>query len=299
MHASNALIGTRRAFPTRIGSQCPSLAVDISLDLRPNMRHGGGHSACSGICPRGPSAPHPQPDRIATGLQEASDIVGIVKNLLRVVGDCWSEHIGADFLSVDIQLCVTGDIDGDKCVLGHGGEVERFPHPRREIQVFTRKTDPLSNPTRRCRRIGRLEDPHTPKRRLAPCSDCLFFRFPVCAFQFFFPHAHLPVAKHTRGERLSLIIDMSALIRDHLAAVPQVARVLLQQIRRTRDEDLVSGLFDSSFRFQVSRFPFPTQPRLRGIDCERIHTKFAAKFSHLGSVVGSGIGGQQKASGEA
>ena len=233
------------------------------------MRQGGSHFIGSRIRPGRHPPPHPQPDGVATGLEQAGDIVGVVKNLLRVVGDRRREHIGADFLPIDVKLRVTGDIDSHKRTRRHGGEVERLPHPRRDVQVFVIVADPLPTPVRR------LEDSHSPKSRGAP------FRGLLLAVSVSRPRLHFPVANHARGERFSLVIDVDAAVGGHLAAVPEIALILGEDFRRRGHENLVSRLPNSSFRFPVSHFQFPTQPRLCGIDGQRVHTEFAAEVLHL------------------
>ena len=219
-HASSALIGTRRAFPTRIGSQCPRLAVDFRLDLRAHMWQGRGDLNGCRIRPGRHPPPHPQPDGVATGLQKLGDIVGVVKNLLRVVGDRRRQHIGADFLPIDVKLRVTGDIDSHKRTRRHGGEVERLPQPRRGVQVGVIMADPLSEPT-----CG-LESSHPPKSQRAPLRRLLL------AVGVDRPGLHLPVAKHPRREWFSLIFDVDALAGVYLAAVPEIALIFGEDFRR-------------------------------------------------------------------
>jgi hypothetical protein len=83
------------------------------------------------------------------------------------------------------------------------------------------------------------------------------------------PNADLPMATHTAGHRLSSVLHLDRGIRRHPTAIPQITLVLAEQFARARHEYLIGRLgLAAGGRF--GRLEHPTEPRLRGVDAQRI-----------------------------
>jgi hypothetical protein len=77
-----------------------------------------------------------------------------------------------------------------------------------------------------------------------------------------------------RLQRRTAVWNLIQLVRHHLAAVPQIARVQIQQSLARRDENLISGL-------RIAALPglqFPSQPGLRRIHSQRVSAKVAREI---------------------
>ena len=92
-------------------------------------------------------------------------------------------------------------------------------------------------------------------------------------------------APQPAGKRFSLIGDVDRGIGGDLAAVPQIARIRAESFRRARHEDPTGSLH----RAAALRSEHPCEPRLEGIDPQRIDGVLAGGAGHdRGGPRGSG-----------
>ena len=123
------------------------------------------------------------------------------------------------------------------------------------------------------------QQPHAPHRGLAPRP-----RLPRGI-----PHLHLPVTAHTGFQRLAGILDLNRPVGRHPAAVPKIPPILFQQFRRRGHQNAVSGLAVPA----LAGNDFPTQPRRRHVDPQRIIEVFATQPLRAGRPKAD-ISGQQQ-----
>ena len=128
------------------------------------------------------------------------------------------------------------------------------------------------SPPRRCRfgldpaglPVAGLQQAHLPKSRLAPIAGAAVA----------VPSPHLPETRLARAERLAAIDHLRRLVGGHLAALPEVALVLLQPLGRGGHQHLVGRLPLGPLLGLDS----PAQPWLTGVDAQRVLEIFTAQI---------------------
>ena len=111
--------------------------------------------------------------------------------------------------------------------------------------------------------IGRRQQAHAPGCGAAPRR-----RPPRLV-----PHADLPVAARATGERPAGVLHVQRGIRTHLAAVPQIALIRGQLVRRRRHQHPIGGLYLRALPGAHD----PAQPRSHRVDAQRIDQVLAAQ----------------------
>jgi len=93
----------------------------------------------------------------------------------------------------------------------------------------------------------------------------------------FVPHLHLPPALHAGGQRLPRVLDEDGPVRRHLAGIPEVAFLVVQERPAARHEDPVAGLPEAA-RVRIGRLQAPAQPRARDVEAERLAQVLGAEI---------------------
>ena len=208
-------------------------------------------------------------DRVLALLQSVGHVVGDVQRSLVVAGEGRIEHVIADLAAVEMQFVEAQAAHAD------GGRADRLLDLERLAKhgargrlrpldvegQFLGVRDPFRLP------LGRIENAHRPKGRLAPIG-----RLAVLV-----PHADLPPALRVRRQRLAGILDLNRPIGLDSAGVPEIALVLLEQFGAAGHENLIGRLPLAALVGSHE----PIQPRLGHVDAQGVFEIFATQAIDL------------------
>ncbi len=199
-----------------------------------------------------PAPSQPQADAILALGKVRGDVVRQVEPALAVVRDRRAEHIVAHLPAIHVQFVISQSADVDR---GRGGDLlqcDGFAQPGERTLVVRHpvRADPIARP------VGCRERSHTERCRRAPRRRRAGL----------IPHADLPPAARTLGQRRAGVRYPLRLIRCDLARVPQRPLVGCQRSGRVGHQQLVRRLCQTA----DPRRNRPGKSRLRPIDTQGV-----------------------------
>ena len=210
-----------------------------------------------------------QPGGVRPRAEGGGDIVRVVKAGFIVLGPARRQEVVAHLAPVERQLVLPQAahvherppevrLDGELPAQQHGfvGGLGAF---QVSGLVGVGCADPL-----RARPIGRAQHAHRP----------LPYRAPGRGRAGLIPHPDLPPDGLVRDERLAGVGHLDGPVGGHLAGIPQVAAVGGQQGGRGGRDHLV-GALGQTVRGGIDGLQQPVEPRVRGVDAQRIDAVFA------------------------
>ena len=199
-------------------------------------------------------------------------VVGGVETRFAIVGPSGIENMIAHFAPVESQLVLAESADGNDCPANRFRRVELASQQRKPVgAVLCGRPDPFGIAARR------IQQSHCPGGRFAPRR-----RLPVAI-----PRADLPPALLARAELAAAVRHLDRFVRNYFAAVPQIALIPIELLPRAGYEYLVGRLAHAP-SVGVGRNDDPTEPRLVGIDSQRVLAVLAAQLRRLD------VGGAEK-----
>jgi len=245
--------------PCGIGCHNDTLAAcQVSFELRPDQRPLVGNARQPFLIP---PAAHPERNAVHPFSQKRRHIVGEIERPFVELRHRRRQRRIIDSLTVHIQLVITEGVYVNARVCGLFSQFKGLPQPR-GLRIPLRGVHADIGPLP----IAGVQQAHAPRRSLAPRA---FTAISV-------PDLHLPIAPLPGRQRLARVCDQHTLRGVNLPAVPEIALLSRQHLRRGRHQNPIRRLS----RAALVRFDNPAQPGRFRVYPEGILQVFAAQPAH-------------------